>query len=200
MAEIYSEVDPSQRLLSVPGLGEFFAATITAFIGESDRFRSGDAVVAFAGLCPRKRSTAGADKPNQGLTQHGDPTLRSCLYVAAEIARHYDPELHAFYVRLRKRGKHHKLVICAVAAKLLRRCFAVLRSGTPYRVAGSEMLTRARENGKRVRTSVSEVAELLNDENGHPSRTNDTPEPALAQSLEPPSSTAGRASPKGNGG
>jgi transposase len=181
MAEIYSAIDPDHRLLSVPGLGDFFAATITAFVGEPGRLRSGDEAVAFAGLCPRKKNSAGADKPNQPLTQHGDPTLRSCLYVAAEIARHYDPELQAFYNRLRKRGKHHKLAICALAAKLLRRCFAVLRSGAPYRVAGSEILASAKENGKRVRTSVSEVAELLNDGNGHPPRRDDTTDGACAQ-------------------
>lgn len=187
IAEIYSEIDPEQRLLSVPGLGEFLAATITAFVGELDRFRSGDEVVAFAGLCPRKRSTAGADKPNQPLTRHGDPTLRSCLYVAAEIARQYDPELHAFYARLRKRGKHHKLAICALAAKLLRRCFAVLRSGQPYRIVGAEVLAKATRNGKRIRTSVSEVAMLLNDGGGHPSLSNDMPAkpPAQRQALEP---------------
>jgi transposase len=198
IAEIYSEIDPAQRLLSVPGLGEFFAATITAFIGERDRFGSGDEVVAFAGLCPRKRNTAGADKPNQPLTQHGDPTLRSCLYVAAEIARQYDPELHAFYARLRKRGKHHKLAICALAAKLLRRCFAVLRSDQPYRVAGAELLASAKQNGKRIRTSVSEVAELLNDGDGHPSLENRTPATADTQTVSSePSRTRAETAPGG---
>jgi transposase len=174
VSEIYSEVDPDTRLLSVPGIGDFFAATVTAFIGEPGRFDSGNEVVAFAGLCPRKRSSAGVDKPNQPLTQHGDPTLRSCLYVAAEIARHYDPELAAFYRRLRRRGKHHKLAICALSAKLLRRCFAVLRSGGEYRIGRVDETAKARQSGKTVRQSVSEVAELLNDESNGSPRTEST--------------------------
>jgi transposase len=183
MAEVYSEIDPDTRLLSVPGIGDFLAAAITAFVGEPGRFASGNEVVAFAGLCPRKNSSAGVDKPNQPLTQHGDPTLRSCLYVAAEIARHYDPEIAAFYQRLKRRGKHHKLAICALSAKLLRRCFAVLRSGSQYRVGQSEELTRAEQSGKTVRQSVSEVAELLNDESNGSSR----PESTSVSEPTPPS-------------
>lgn len=174
MAEIYSEVDPEQRLMSVPGFGDFFAAAITGFIGEPDRFSSASEAVALAGLCPRKKQSVGVDTANQPLTQHGDPTLRSCLYVAAEIARHYDPELKAFFQRLRRRGKHHKLVICALAAKLLRRCFAVLRARTFYQVEGRELLDlRQQQEGKTVRESVSEVAELLNDGSDRPAHGRD---------------------------
>jgi hypothetical protein len=184
MSEIYSEIDPDTRLLSVPGIGDFFAATVTAFVGEPGRFDSGNEVVAFAGLCPRKRSTGGVDKPNQPLTQHGDPTLRSCLYVAAEIARHYDPELAAFYRRLKRRGKHHKLAICALSAKLLRRCFAVLRSGGEYQVGQSDELAKAQQNGKTVRQSVFEVAELLSNESNESPHPQCTPVPEQAPPSE----------------
>lgn len=163
MAEIYGDVDPDCRLLSMPGLGDFLAATITAFIGEKGRWQSADQLVALAGLCPRKKSSAGTDTPNQPLTRHGDPTLRSCLYVAAEVARHYDPELQAFYRRLMARGKHHKQAICALAAKILRRCFAILREGRPYQVEHQKQIALVQKEGKTVRASVCEVAERLND-------------------------------------
>jgi transposase len=168
MAEVYGEVDPDCRLTSVVGLGDFLAAAITAFIGEKGRWQSADQVVALAGLCPRKKSSAGTDTPNQPLTRHGDPTLRSCLYVAAEVARHYDPELQAFYRRLVGRGKHHKQAICALAAKILRRCFAILRDGRAYEVEHLAQLARGQQEGKTVRESVHEVAERLND-NSEPS-------------------------------
>jgi transposase len=164
MAELYQEIDPECRLLTMPGQGEFLAATITAFIGEPGRYSSADQVVALAGLHPRKRSSAGTDKAGQPLSKHGDPTLRSCLYVAAEIARQYDPELAAFYGRLRKRGKHHKVAICALAAKVLRRCFAILKADRPYVVEHqAAMKDLQKEAGKSVRESVHEVAERLND-------------------------------------
>jgi transposase len=166
IAELYGEVDPQTRLTTMPGLGDFLAAAITAFIGEPDRFRKADEVVALSGLCPRKKSSAGSDTANQPLTKHGDPTLRGCLYVAAEIARHYDPELRAFHQRLTKRGKHYKQASCALAAKILRRCFSLLRSGERYQVGHQEQLALRRDGGKNIRESVNEVAERLNDSRG----------------------------------
>jgi len=178
IAELYGEVDPDTRLATIPGLGEFLAAAITAFIAEPGRFRNADEVVALSGLCPRKRSSAGSDTANQPLTKHGDPTLRSCLYVAAEIARHYDPELRAFHARLRARGKHYKQASCALAAKILRRCWAVLREERAYVVEHRATLELDKQEGKTIRESVHEVAERLNDGSGVPSPVREAKSPA----------------------
>ncbi len=196
IAELYGEVDPGTQLSTLPGLGDFLAAAITAFIAEPGRFRNANEVVALAGLCPRKQSSAGSDTANQPLTKHGDPTLRSCLYVAAEIARQYDPELHAFHARLRARGKHHKQATCALAAKLLRRCWAVLRSGQAYVVEHRETLVASQQSGKTIRESVHEVAERLNDSSGVPSpETNARPTPRWRQSRLAGAVSAGRSLP-----
>jgi transposase len=170
IAELYGELDPVTRLTSVPGIGDYLAAAITAYIGEPGRFTNADQVVALSGLCPRLKSSAGSDTANQPLTQQGDPVLRGCAYLAAEICRHYDPELRAFHRRLTARGKHYKQASCALAAKVLRRCFALLREQRVYQVAHQDEMARARnEEGKTVRGSVHEVAERLNDVSGMPS-------------------------------
>jgi len=138
--ELYSEVDPARRLESVPGLGPVLAAGITSAIGDVSRWRNANRLVAASGLVPRKRASSGHEKANQPLTKQGDPQLRCWLYVAAEIARHYDPELRAFYLRLTRRGLHHKAAICALGAKLLRRFHALLRDQVDYRVTGDQEL------------------------------------------------------------
>lgn len=181
IAELYGEVDPDTWLTTQPGLGDFLAAAITAFIAEPGRFRNADEVVALSGLCPRLKSSAGTDTANQKLTKHGDPTLRSCLYVAAEIARHYDPELRAFHARLVARGKHYKQATCALAAKILRRCWAVLQSKRAYVVEHHARLETAQQEGKTVRESVHEVAERLNDSGGVPSPAIETKPKARPQ-------------------
>ena len=53
--------------------------------------------------------------------------MRRYLFLAAETARRRDPELAAFYARLVARGKHHTCAVLAVAAKLLRRLYAVCK-------------------------------------------------------------------------
>jgi len=156
--ELYHEVDASHRLESVPGLGGFLGAAITSAIGDVRRWRGVDQLVASSGLIPRKKASSGHEKMNQRLTKQGDPMLRSWLYVGAELVRHYDPELQAFYLRLTRRGLHHKGAICAVATKLLRRSYAVLRDGVDYRVLAE---ARIRDAEKPVRMSVHEVAQAL---------------------------------------
>jgi len=185
IAELYGELDPSTRLTTIPGLGDYLAAAITAFIGEPGRFANADQIVALSGLCARLKSSAGTDTPNQRLTQHGDPVLRGCAYLAAENCRHYDPELRAFHQRLTGRGKHYKQASCALAAKLLRRCLALLREQRDYRVSHQETLARLRsEAGKTIRGSVHEVAERLNDVGGVPSPGAHARPPAAA--MQPP--------------
>jgi transposase len=158
IAELYAEVDPAHLLENVPGLGYFLAAALTSAIGDVQRWRSADSLVAASGLVPRKKASSGHEKANQPLTKRGDPQLRCWLYVSAEIVRHYDPELQAFFLRLRRRGLHHKAAICAVAAKLLRRLYAVLRDQSEYRQLEQE---RIRNGKKPIRESVHEVAEEL---------------------------------------
>jgi transposase len=185
IAELYGELDPATRVTSVPGLGDYLAAAITAYIGEPGRFTNADQAVALSGLCARLKSSAGTDTANQPLTQQGDPVLRGCAYLAAEICRHYDPELRAFHRRLTARGKHYKQASCALAAKILRRCFALLRDHREYQVAYQDLMAqRQKEKGKTVRESVHEVAERLNDRSG-PSSPISTSYVAALESARP---------------
>lgn len=126
IAELYGEVDPGQRLLRQPGLGEFLAAAITAVVGDVRRFPSAKHLISYSGLAPRVKSSGGQTKARQGITKHGSPYLRAWAYVAAENARQYDPELKAYYERLRKNGKHYLAAMCATAARLLEKVYAAL--------------------------------------------------------------------------
>jgi transposase len=129
IAELYSEVDPQHRLLKIAGLGDFLAAGITAVVGNVRRFDNHKSLISYAGLAPRVKSSAGSTKAGQGITKHGSPFLRAWAFVAAENARQYDPELRAYYQRLRKRGKHYLVAVCATAARLLERVYDVLMEG-----------------------------------------------------------------------
>jgi transposase len=133
ITELYGDVDPEQRLLAQPGLGPFLAAGVTAVIGDVRRFSNSKALISYAGLAPRVKSSAGASKAGQGITKHGSPYLRAWLFVAAENARMYDPELKAYYQAMRKRGKHHLVAVCATAARLLDKAYALLMEGVTRR-------------------------------------------------------------------
>ncbi len=126
IAELYTEIDPNQRLKQIPGLGEFLSAALTAHIGDVTRFASSKALVSYAGLAPRVKESAGHTKTGQAITKHGSPYLRAWAYLGAACARQYDPELKAYYERMRARGKHYNVALCATAARLLERAHDVL--------------------------------------------------------------------------
>jgi transposase len=140
IAELYSEVDPEQRLMGIGGLGEFLAAAITASIGVDvrRRFPTTKHLVSFAGLAPRVKSSAGHTKPGQGITKRGNPFLRAWAYLGASCARTYDNELAAYYHRLRDRGKHYNVAICATAARLMERCYGTLAQGGVVEIENQE--------------------------------------------------------------
>jgi transposase len=128
IAELYSDVDPEERLMRIPGLGEYLAAALTSHIGDARRFESTKQLISYAGLDPRVKHTAGQVKPGQVLSKSGSPFLRAWAYLGASCARHYDPQLQHYYNGLRERGKHYNVALCATAARLLERCHELMRT------------------------------------------------------------------------
>ena len=126
IAELYSEVDPEQRLKRIAGLGEFLSAALTAHVGDASRFPNAKCLISYAGLAPRVKHSAGHTKSGQAITKHGSPFLRAWAYLGAAGARQYDPDFKAYYERMRKRGKHYNVALCATAARLLERVYEVL--------------------------------------------------------------------------
>lgn len=126
IAELYTEVDPHHALMVIPGVGEFLGAALTAAIGDARRFPNSKCLISYSGLAPRVHRTAGHSKSHQGITKHGSPFLRAWAFLAAAGARQGDPQLRSYYHRLRRRGKHHNLALCATAARLLERSYELL--------------------------------------------------------------------------
>jgi transposase len=126
IAELYGHVDPQQTLTQIPGLGDFLAAGVTALVGSVRRFPTPKHLISYAGLAPRVKSSAGMTRSGQGITKHGSPFLRAWTYLAADNARQYDAKLKAYFQRMRKRGKHHNVALCATAARLLKRVHDLL--------------------------------------------------------------------------
>jgi len=127
-------VDEQQcRLLtSITGIGLTLAVSILAEVGDISRFPSSRQLVAYAGLDPRVRQSGTTLNRNTKLTKRGSPELRRSLFLAANVARMYDPELHVCYEARRKRGKSYTESTVAIAQKLCNRIYAVLTRGTPY--------------------------------------------------------------------
>ena len=116
---IASDADLSRTaciLRSVPGIGPVASAKLIAELPEIGRF-SGEQAAALTGLAPIARDSGTRRGPR--AIGGGRRALRHVMYQAALVASRHNPVLKPFAERLRKAGKPHKVIITAVARKLV---------------------------------------------------------------------------------
>jgi transposase len=120
-----------RALVSIPGLGRTAAAAILASL-PVERLATRRQVAAYAGLCPRER-TSGSSIRGRGRTGPlGPAALRKALYLPAVVAMRANPALRGFAERLRAAGKCPKVVVVAVMRKLLELAWTLLRNGQTF--------------------------------------------------------------------
>lgn len=126
------DLESSQRLLAVPGIGPVTTASLLAYVpelGTLDRRQ----VAALVGLAPYN-SDSGAHTGKRRI-HGGRPRIRRVLYMAAWSAIRSQPDFKARYQDLRQRGKCAKVALVACMRVLLIRINAMLRDKTEWKMA-----------------------------------------------------------------
>jgi hypothetical protein len=101
-------------------------------------------------LIPRQNSS-GLSHGGGGPSKKGDACLREALFLAANLARRFDPTLAQRYQRLMcETGRHHNSAVCTVATVLLTRITACLRAGVPYEIRDVDGREISKEEGKAI--------------------------------------------------
>ena len=124
----------ARRLTTIPGFGALNATALVAAIGAGETFRRARDLAAWLGLVPRQATTGGRPRL-LGITKRGNVYLRTLLVHGARAAL---PSLSASatplgaWLRALTARTHKNKVIVALAGKLARIAWAVLRSGTNY--------------------------------------------------------------------
>ena len=117
-------------LLSIPGVGPVCSAVIMAELPNIAEF-SPKALAAFAGLSPSEQSS-GRRKGVSHISRIGSARLRTALYLAALSAKRHNPNLADFVQRMKTAGKPPKVILIAIARRLLVYAHAVIRTHTPF--------------------------------------------------------------------
>jgi transposase len=125
----------AERLLrSIPGIGAVTAMTLLAHLaelGQVDR----RAIASLGGLAPRAHES-GRSRGRRFLGE-GRRHVRRSLYMAALSALRHPGFLAGFVAKTKAAGKPVKVILMAVARRLLTVANAVLHTGEPFR-EGSE--------------------------------------------------------------
>lgn len=119
-------------LTSVPGIGQTLATTILLETGSIERFAGVGNFASYARCVDSVRISNGKKK-GEGNTKNGNKYLAWAFIEAANFARRFCAEAKQFYER--KKAKTNNVVaIKALAHKLARACYHILKECKPFDV------------------------------------------------------------------
>ena len=118
-------------LSSVPGIGKLTEAIVLAETSHLQDVQDSRPWAAYAGLSPVPRQS-GAMVGRSRISKIGNSRLRKAFYLVAVTVSRLKNPMGEYYRRLVAAGKPKKVALIALARKILRTGFAVLRSGLPF--------------------------------------------------------------------
>lgn len=124
----------SNRLATLPGVGEISATAVVAAVSDPTQFKSGRQFAAFLGLPPRQHSTGGKTKLGT-MSKRGDPYIRKLLIQGAHaVMRHVGKKKdhRSLWIQqlIARRGKCRAAV--AIANKNARIMWVLMARGGIY--------------------------------------------------------------------
>ena len=125
-----------QRVATVPGVGPMIATALVSAVGDARMFARGRDMAAWLGLVPRQHSTGGKSTLGR-ISRRGNGYLRQLFLqgaVSAYLWMKRDRSALGAWVQQLDRRRHRPVVITALANKLVRICWKILTSGTPFRL------------------------------------------------------------------
>ncbi len=132
------ENEDARRLVTIPGVGVTIASALIAAVGKAETFEHGRDLPAWLGLVPRQWTTGGKPKL-MGISKRGNKYLRTLLIHGARSALPHIAERDTALGRWAKSllaRVHPNVAVVALANKLARIAWAVLRRGESFSPRG----------------------------------------------------------------
>lgn len=132
LGQIEETLPEAKLLRTIPSIGQFSALTFLVELAEWKRFKNVKNLSAYIGMIPRMSGSA--NKMYFGRMRFdGNKSIRYAFNRAAENAiKMKSSEFYEYFTRLYPKKKR-RTAVAAVAHKMLRVCYGVLRSGEPYK-------------------------------------------------------------------
>jgi transposase len=125
--------DAYKRLMTVPGIGPVLARTILLETGPVSRFKEAGNYASYCRTVHAEHTSNGKNKGG-GNGKCGNPYLAWAYVEAATFAARYSPEIHAWFQRKLSRSGKRVVAVKALANKLAKACFFILRDKTDFDV------------------------------------------------------------------
>lgn len=119
-------------LRSITGIGMINAIVLLCVTNNFKRFTDPRKFACYSGVAPFEHTSGISIRGKTRTSSLANKQVKVYLTRAAITAMCHDPQMKAYYKRKVEQGKHKASVVNAIRAKIIARCFAVIRRGTPY--------------------------------------------------------------------
>jgi len=117
---------------SVVGVGRRTSMMLIAYLGTFERFRVYKQLVAYVGLNPVPMESGTSLRRRMHISKQGQAELRTLFYLCALSAKNHNKVCRALYERQLAKGKPKKVALIAVANKLVKQVFTIVKSGVAF--------------------------------------------------------------------
>lgn len=119
-------------LNSVKGVGIVVASVLIVSTGNFTKFDNAKRYASYCGIAPFEHSSGTSIRGRTRVSKMSSKELRVSITQASLSASVHDKQTKRYYDRKLAEGKDKSCVLNAVKNKIVARCFAVIRRGTPY--------------------------------------------------------------------
>ena len=119
-------------LTSITGIALINAVVLITSTENFSKFENNRKFACYCGVAPFEHTSGISIKGKTKVSSLANRKIKVYLTRAAITAITWDPQLKTYYERKIKQGKHKASVINAVRAKIIARCFAVVKRKTPF--------------------------------------------------------------------
>ena len=126
--------DSFELITSIPGVGAKTAVMIICLTNGFRKFQYDQVkqFISYIGMSPRTFTSGTSVKGRAHITKVGNGRVRSLLYMCSWTAKKNNQQCADLYKRLAEKGKPEKVIKVAIAHKLIRQIFGVIKSGQPF--------------------------------------------------------------------
>ena len=138
------ERDVLERLKEIPGISDTSAATVVSLIGITlESFSTSASLCSWAGLCPGNNESAGKRKSGRSPVRH-HPLKAALVEVAWSAIKKGGSYYKEKYYKLKAR-RGAKRAIIAIAHKILKAIYSIIKNGKKYEELGGDYLDKRNE-------------------------------------------------------
>ena len=148
-----------RKLMEVAGISEVSAGAILSEIGPTmDPFRTSAALCSWSGLCPGNNESAGKRHSGRSPVRkhHLKTIMIEVAWAAVKVKGSYYREK---YYRLKARRGSRRAIV-AIAHRLLKAVYHIIRDGVSFKDLGEEFLNRTGPRGQKIKR-IREQAKKL---------------------------------------